>query len=205
MAYGKKGNRRENAGRSDEPRLNGRIRAPEIRVIDPDGEQLGIMTVDDALEQAERFGLDLVEVAPNARPPVCRIMDYGKYKYQQKKRSSDARKKGARVELKEIKLRPKTDEHDFMTKLKHARRFLEKNNKVKITIMFRGREITHPEIAREMLERAAVELADVAEVEQSARMEGRNMTMMLNFSSKAKRSDDQADFDDFDDDDGDQD
>ena len=197
MAYGKKGNRRDNAaGRSDEPRLNGRIRAPEIRVIDPEGEQLGIMTVDDALEQAERFGLDLVEVAPNARPPVCRIMDYGKYKYQQKKRSSDARKKGARVEL-----RPKTDEHDFMTKLKHARRFLEKNNKVKITIMFRGREITHPEIARDMLERAAEELADVAEVEQGARMEGRNMTMMLNFSSKAVAASKKEESEDFDDED----
>ena len=165
-------------------------------MIDPEGEQLGIMTVDDALEQAERFGLDLVEVAPNARPPVCRIMDYGKYKYQQKKRSSDARKKGARV-----KLRPKTDEHDFMTKLKHARRFLEKNNKVKITIMFRGREITHPEIARDMLERAAEELADVAEVEQGARMEGRNMTMMLNFSSKAVAASKKEESEDFDDED----
>ncbi|MEC9397587.1 MAG: translation initiation factor IF-3 [Myxococcota bacterium] len=176
-----------------------------MRLIDAEGEQCGIVETADALSKAEEDGLDLVEIAPHERPPVCRIMDYGKYKYQQKKRSSDARKKGARVELKEIKLRPKTDEHDFMTKLKHARRFLEKNNTVKITIMFRGREITHPEIAREMLARAAVELADVAEVEQSARMEGRNMTMMLNFSSKAKRSDDQADFDDFDDDDGDQD
>lgn len=179
MSYGKK-NRREETGRSDEPRLNNRIRATEIRVIDPDGEQLGIMTVEDALEQSERFGLDLVEVAPQARPPVCRIMDYGKYKYQQKKRSSDARKKGARVELKEIKLRPKTDEHDFMTKLRHARRFLESNNKVKVTIMFRGREITHPEIARDMLDRAALELADISDVEQTPRMEGRNMTLMLN-------------------------
>jgi translation initiation factor IF-3 len=162
-----------------DPRVNRRIRAPEVRVIDPDGEQLGIMTVDDALERAEGFGLDLVEVAPTARPPVCRIMDYGKYKYQQKKRTAEARKKTSRVELKEVKLRPKTDEHDFQTKLRHARAFLEENNKVKITVMFRGREITHPEIARTMLERAAVVLEDAAQVEQTPRMEGRNMIMML--------------------------
>ena len=182
MAYGKKN--RQSGPRGDEPRLNDQIRASEVRVIDPEGEQLGIMSVYDAMEKAEGFDLDLVEVAPNARPPVCRIMDYGKYKYQQKKRFSDSRKKGARVELKEIKLRPKTDEHDLMTKLRHARRFLEDNNKVKITIMFRGREITHPEIAREMLERASKELEDISEVEQSPRMEGRNMVMMLNFSQK---------------------
>lgn len=162
-----------------DPRINRRIRAPEVRVIDPDGEQLGIMRVDDALEKAESFGLDLVEVAPNAKPPVTRIMDYGKYKYQQKKRSAEARKKTSRIELKEVKLRPKTDEHDFQTKLRKARGFLEDNNKVKITIMFRGREITHPEIARQMLERAAVVLEEVAQVEQHPRMEGRNMTMFL--------------------------
>lgn len=150
-----------------------------MRVIDPDGQQLGIMSALDALDQAEDFGLDLVEVAPQARPPVCKIMDYGKYKYQQKKRSSDARKKGARVELKEVKLRPKTDDHDIQTKLKHARRFLSANNKVKVTIMFRGREITHPEIAQNILARAAEDLSDIAQIEQSARMEGRNMTMIL--------------------------
>lgn len=186
MAYGnnKKNTRRPEAGNNGDPRINGRIRAHEVRVIDPDGEQLGIMAVDDALESAERFGLDLVEVAPQAKPPVCRIMDYGKFKYQQNKKASEARKKGARVELKEIKLRPKTDEHDIMTKLRHARRFLEDNNKVKISIMFRGREITHPEIARDMLDRAAKELADCSEVEQSPRMEGRNMTLLLSFSKK---------------------
>lgn len=162
-----------------DPRVNRRIRSPEVRVIDPEGEQLGIMTVDDALEKAEGFGLDLVEVAPNARPPVCRIMDYGKYKYQQKKRTAEARKKTSRVELKEVKLRPKTDEHDFQTKLRRARGFLEENNKVKITVMFRGREITHPEIARTMLEKAAEILSDAAQVEQSPRMEGRNMIMFL--------------------------
>ncbi|MBA2665083.1 MAG: translation initiation factor IF-3 [Bradymonadaceae bacterium] len=162
-----------------DPRINRRIRAPEVRVIDPEGEQLGVMTVEDALERAERFGLDLVEVAPAAKPPVVRIMDYGKYKYQQKKRTAEARKKSTRVELKEVKLRPKTDDHDFQTKLRRARGFLEENNKVKITVMFRGREITHPEIARDMLDRAAEILADAAQIEQSARMEGRNMTMFL--------------------------
>lgn len=162
-----------------EPRVNRRIRGPEVRVIDQDGEQLGIMDVEDALDRAEEAGLDLVEVAPNAKPPVCRIMDYGKYKYQQKKRSAEAKKKSARVELKEVKLRPKTDDHDFMTKVRHARAFLEEGNKVKITIMFRGREITHPEIAAQMLVQAAELLKDAAEVEQDGRLEGRNMTMML--------------------------
>lgn len=161
------------------PRINARIRVDQVRVIDPEGEQLGIMEIDDALEKADEFGLDLVEVAPNAKPPVCRIMDYGKYKYQQSKRLAEARKKSSRVEMKEVKLRPKTDDHDFMTKVRKAREFLESNNKVKFTIMFRGREITHPEIAYDMLERAAEELEDCASVEQRARMEGRNMTMML--------------------------
>jgi translation initiation factor IF-3 len=162
-----------------DPRINRRIRAPELRVIDPDGEQLGIMSNDDAQDRADDFGLDLVEVAPNARPPVCRIMDYGKFKYQQKKRSAEAKRKSFRVELKEVKLRPKTDSHDFETKLRHARKFLAKHNKVKITIMFRGREITHPELARTKLERAIELLADVASVEQSIRFEGRNMTVVL--------------------------
>ncbi len=162
-----------------DPRINRRIRAPEVRVIDPDGEQLGVMSVDEALERAEQVGLDLVEVAPGAKPPVVRIMDYGKYKYQQKKRTAEARKKSSRVELKEVKLRPKTDEHDFMTKVRRAREFLDDDDKVKVTIMFRGREITHPEIARTMLDRVAELLSDIAQVEQSPRMEGRNMTLFL--------------------------
>lgn len=162
-----------------DPRINRRIRAPEVRVIDPDSEQLGIMDIDDALDKADDFGLDLVEVAPQARPPVCRIMDYGKYKYQQKKRNAEARKKSSRVEMKEVKLRPKTDTHDFETKVSRARKFLEANNKVKFTVMFRGREITHPEIAYDMMDRAADLLEDVAGIEQDAKMEGRNMTMFL--------------------------
>ena len=162
-----------------DPRINRRIRAPELRVIDPNGEQLGIMRLDDALDKAEDFGLDLVEVAPQARPPVCRIMDYGKYKYQQKKRSAEARKKSSRVEVKEVKLRPKTDQHDFDTKVRQAAKFLSAGNRVKITVKFRGREITHPEIARNMLFRAAEDLSELATVEQKPKMESRSMTMFL--------------------------
>lgn len=163
----------------NDPRINRRIRAPELRVIDPEGEQLGILSLDDALERAETYGLDLVEVAPQAKPPVCRIMDFGKYKYQQKKRSAESKKKSSRVELKEVKFRPKTDSHDIETKLRHARRFLEARNRVKFTVMFRGRELAHPEIPRDMLYECAKALADVADMEQSPRMEGRNMTMLL--------------------------
>ena len=166
-----------------DPKINRRIRASEVRVIDPDGEQLGIMSIDEALDRAEDAGYDLVEVAPQARPPVCRIMDYGKYKYQQKKRTAEARKKSSRVELKEVKLRPKTDEHDFLTKVRKARQFLEANNRVKFTVMFRGREITHPEIAYDMMDRAAEVLEEVAHVDQPPKMEGRNMTMMLSPAS----------------------
>ena len=162
-----------------DPRINHRIRTPEVRVIDPEGTQLGVITIEDALERAEEFGLDLVEVAPNARPPVCKIMDFGKYKYQQKKRSAEAKKKSSRVELKEVKMRPKTDTHDVETKLRHARTFLEERNRVKFTVMFRGREMAHPEIPERMLIECAAALADVADVEQRPRMEGRNMTMLL--------------------------
>jgi translation initiation factor IF-3 len=162
---------------ANSPRINERIRTPEVRVVDPEGAQLGVMPVEEALERAAAFQLDLVEVAPQAKPPVCRIMDYGKYKYQQKKRANDARKKSTKIERKEIKMRPKTDEHDFMTKLRQARGFLGEHHKVKLTVMFRGREITHPELAQEMLERAGRELADIADIEQSPKLEGRNMTM----------------------------
>lgn len=168
---------------ANSPRINERIRVPEVRVVDALGEQLGVMSVEEALERAAAAQLDLVEVAPQAKPPVCRIMDYGKYKYQQKKRANDARKKSAKVERKEIKMRPKTDEHDFMTKLRQARGFLGEHHKVKLTVMFKGREITHPELAQEMLERAGRELSDVADIEQAPKLEGRNMTM--GFTPKA--------------------
>jgi translation initiation factor IF-3 len=137
------------------------------------------MSLNDALAAAEERGLDLVEVSPNAAPPVCRIMDYGKYKYQASKRAAEAKKKAARVELKEVKMRPKTEEHDFQFKLKNARRFLEEGNKVKVTVMFRGREVTHPEFGRRLLERVAEEVKDLGQVEMMPSMAGRFMTMVM--------------------------
>ncbi len=138
------------------------------------------MSLADALAAAEERGLDLVEVSPNANPPVCRIMDFGKFKYQQSKKAAEAKKKMARVELKEVKMRPKTEEHDFQVKIRNARRFLEEGNKVKVTIMFRGREVTHPEFGYGLLERAAKELADLGQVEGGRpNMQGRFMSMIV--------------------------
>ena len=137
------------------------------------------MDRDAALEAAEERGLDLVEVSPNAEPPVCRIMDYGKYKYQQSKRAAEAKKKQVRVEIKEVKLRPKTEEHDYQFKVKNARRFIEAGNKVKVTIMFRGREVTHPEFGRRILERVAEDLKEIAQVESHPNMAGRFMSMVI--------------------------
>jgi len=159
--------------------INDAIRARQVRVIDDEGEQLGILSLDDALKTAQERGLDLVEVSPNAEPPVCRIMDYGKYKYQASKRAAEAKKKTAKVELKEVKMRPKTEEHDYNFKLKNARRFLEAGNKVKVTIMFRGREVTHPEFGRRLLEKVAVDVQDIGQVEATARMAGRFMSMVI--------------------------
>ena len=140
---------------------------------------LGVMTITAALEAAGEQGLDLVEVAPNAKPPTCRIMDYGKYKYQASKRAAEAKKKTARVEIKEVKMRPKTEEHDYQYKLKNARKFLGEGNKVKLTIMFRGREVTHPEFGRRILERVAEDVKDIAQPESYPSMSGRFMTMMI--------------------------
>ena len=150
-----------------------------MRVIDDEGGQLGIMELGAALQAAEEQGLDLVEVSPNASPPVCRIMDYGKYKYQQSKRAAEAKKKQARVELKEVKLRPKTDEHDYQFKVKNAKRFLLEGNKVKVTIMFRGREVTHPEFGRRILTRVAEDLVEIGQVESHPNMSGRFMSMVI--------------------------
>lgn len=133
----------------------------------------------EALAAAEERGLDLVEVSPTAVPPVCRIMDYGKYKYQTSKRAAEAKKKTARVELKEVKMRPKTEEHDFQVKVKNARRFLEEGNKVKVTIMFRGREVTHPEFGRRLMERVVEEVKDIGQPESTPSMFGRFMTMVV--------------------------
>jgi translation initiation factor IF-3 len=148
-------------------------------VIGADGTQLGIMEVDQALAQAQALGLDLVEVAPLARPPVVRIMDYGKYKFEMAKQARLAKKKQHVIQLKEVKYRPGIDDHDFDTKTRHARRFLEEGNKVKVTLMFRGRQIAHPELGRAVVERVATELADIGKIESDAKMEGKSMTMIL--------------------------
>jgi translation initiation factor IF-3 len=160
-------------------RVNDRIRIKEVRVISPDGTQLGIMPIEQALQTAYSQNLDLVEVAPEARPPVCRIMDYGKYRYEQSKKAREARKKQTIIELKEIKLRPKTEEHDFKFKARHAERFLKEGNKAKITMMFRGREMIRMDRGKALLDRFVETLKDVAVVEQAPKIEGRNMTLIL--------------------------
>jgi translation initiation factor IF-3 len=152
---------------------------PEIRVIGAEGEMLGVLNTDEARRMARGLDLDLVEVNPKAMPPVCKIMDFGKFKYEEKKRQADARKRQTQIELKEIKLRPKTDDHDLDFKTKHVRRFLEEGNKVKLTVRFRGREITHPETAQRQIDLIVEAVADLATVETSARLEGRTMTAIL--------------------------
>jgi translation initiation factor IF-3 len=159
--------------------INWDIRAPEVRVIDPDGNQVGVLPVKEAIKIAEERGLDLVEVAPTSQPPVCRIMNYGKYKYQQSKRTQEARKHQTVIHIKEVKVRPRTEEHDFQFKLRHVKRFLDEGNKVKISILFRGREIAHPEFGKELLNRFVEGVKDMSTIEQFPRLEGRNMVMIL--------------------------
>ncbi len=160
-------------------RRNDQIRARELRVIGAEGEQLGILNRLDALNMAKEAGLDLVEVAATADPPVCRIMDYGKFRYETQKKKQEAKKRQVVVQIKEIKLRPKTDEHDYQTKLTHIRRFLEDGDRCKVTIFFRGREIVHKDRGQLVLDRIIEETKDVAKVEQEARAEGRTLHMML--------------------------
>jgi translation initiation factor IF-3 len=150
-----------------------------VRLIDEEGAQIGVVPITEALRIARTRGTDLVEVAPNAVPPVCRLMDYGKFLYERSKREREARKAQKQTEVKEIRLRPKTGEHDIAYKIRDARRFLQKGAKVKIRIRFRGREITHPEVAKELLDRVAEDLSDVAVIEQAGEMEGRTMLMIL--------------------------
>jgi len=159
--------------------VNERIRARECRLVDEQGNQLGIKPVSEALSLAKSKGLDLIEVAPTANPPVCKIMDYGKYKYEQERREREARKKHHTTEMKGIKMRPGTDEHDFQFKLRHTLRFLEEGDKVKVTVVFRSREITHPDIAKRALDRFAEAASHLAVVEKPPSMEGRTMTMIL--------------------------
>lgn len=161
------------------PRINEEIRAREIRVLSADNEQIGIMSSRDALVLAEEQQLDLVEISPNAKPPVCRIMNFGKYRYEQQKREKEAKKKQKVITLKEVKLRPHIEDHDFYVKMKNASKFLGEGNKVKVTIMFRGRELSHPELGLNVLTRFSDELKEQAVVEKAAKLEGRNMTMIL--------------------------
>ena len=150
-----------------------------MRLIDAEGEQVGVVPVDEALRAAEENGLDLVEVAPMARPPVVKIMDYGKYRFEQAKAARAARKKQHVIHVKEVKYRPGISEHDFEFKTRHARTFLEEGNKVKLTMMFRGRQVTHPELGKEVLDRVFEILKDIAKVESESKLEGRNMTMVI--------------------------
>jgi translation initiation factor IF-3 len=163
----------------DTTRINERIRVPEVRLIDETGQQVGVMKTDEALRYAQQRDLDLVEVAPEARPPVCRVLDYSKYKYEQAQKQKAARKHQQQINVREIKFRPKIAEHDYATKKGHVERFLRHKDKVKVTIMFRGREVTHPERGVMILDRLAEDLEDLAIVEQRPIQDGRNMTMML--------------------------
>ncbi|MFH1262095.1 MAG: translation initiation factor IF-3 [Pseudomonadota bacterium] len=161
-------------------RVNRMIRVPRVRVIGPDGKQLGILDTPVALRTAwEEYNSDLIEISPTADPPVCRIMDFGKFKYQLKKKNQEAKKNQSVIIVKEIKLRPSTDRHDFDFKVKHIERFLQEGNKTKVTIRFRGRELVHTDLGRVMLDRISQVLGDRAVIEQSAKLEGRNMTMVL--------------------------
>jgi len=160
-------------------RINREIRAREVRVIDADGKQLGVLPLYEALRTATGLELDLVEVSPKAEPPVCRIMDYGKFKYQQRKKEQEAKKKQAVIHLKEVKMRPKTEEHDFQFKLRHIESFLKEGSKIKVTVVFRGRELAHPDLGRNMVNRIVEGIKEFGKVEQEAKFEGRNFVTIL--------------------------
>ncbi|HKW50367.1 MAG TPA: translation initiation factor IF-3 [Candidatus Eisenbacteria bacterium] len=162
-----------------EVRVNDRIRIPSVRVIGPDGEQVGILGIREALAYAQERQLDLVEVSPTAKPPVCRVMDFGKFKYEQNKKQQRAKRKQHVTHLKEVKLRPKIEEHDYRFKVEHGRRFLELHDKVKFTVTFRGRELAHPEAGHRLLEKVVKDLETVGQVEIPARMEGRSLVLLM--------------------------
>ena len=163
----------------DGPRVNENIRAEKVRLVDADGEMAGVVSVPEALKMAEEAGLDLVEVSPNADPPVCKILDYGKYKYEQQKKAAEARKKQKTVDVKEVKIRPGIEKHDYEVKMRNARRFLEGGDKVKVTMRFRGREMAHQDIGLGVLRKMKEELADVSKPELEPKLEGRQMIMVL--------------------------
>ncbi|GAA5078851.1 translation initiation factor IF-3 [Roseibacterium beibuensis] len=159
--------------------MNEKIRAPELRLIGAEGENIGVVTPEQAMDLAAEAGLDLVEISPNATPPVCKIMDFGKFKYEQQKRESEARKKQKTIEVKEVKFRPNTDTHDYEVKMRNVTRFLEAGDKVKVTLRFRGREMAHQSLGRELLERVAADVEGLGKVENMPKMEGRQMVMMI--------------------------
>ena len=161
------------------PRINDRIRAPEIRLIGAEGENLGVVHPAKALDLAEEAGLDLVEISPNATPPVCKIMDYGKFKYETQKKEAEARKKQKIIEIKEVKFRPGTDTHDYDVKMRNVYKFLDNGDKVKVTLRFRGREMAHQELGRELLQRIAEDVEEHGKIENMPKMEGRQMVMMI--------------------------
>ena len=161
------------------PRINDRIRAPEIRLIGAEGENVGVVTPARAMAMAEEAGLDLVEISPNAAPPVCKIMDYGKFKYETQKKEAEARKNQKIIEVKEVKFRPNTDTHDYEVKMRNVFKFLENGDKVKVTLRFRGREMAHQDLGRQLLERVADDTAEVGKIDNMPKMEGRQMVMMI--------------------------
>ena len=168
-----------NRSRGNRININRNIRAKEVRVIDPDGNQIGVIPTYKAIAVANDFGLDLVEISPNATPPVCKIMDYGRYKYETTKKKQEAKKKQTTFQLKEIKIRPKTGEHDLNTKINHIAKFLDRKDKVKVTVIFRGREITLTNLGKKLLEKIVQETEEIAIVEQPPKFEGRTMVMVL--------------------------
>ena len=176
------------ASTTNEPRINDRIRARDVRLVDPEGQQLGIRPLPEALAIARQLDLDLVEVAPLANPPVCRIMDYGKYKFDEAQRAKESRRKAVSVGIKEMKYRPKIGPGDFETKTRQVLKFLNEGHKVKITIMFRGREVFHPELGKKILDRVAEEVDGAARVEAEPRLDGRNMVMVLAPDKRARQS-----------------
>jgi translation initiation factor IF-3 len=163
----------------DGPRVNNEIMARLVRLVDAEGNMAGVFKVDDALREASRVGLDLVEVSPNAEPPVCKILDYGRFKYEAQKKKNEARKKQKVIEVKEIKLRPAIDQHDYEVKMKAVRKFLEEGDKVKVTLRFRGREMAHQDLGIKVLDRVREEFAEEVKIEQSPRLEGRQMVMVM--------------------------
>jgi translation initiation factor IF-3 len=165
--------------KGDEHRINDRIEAREVRLVNQDGEMIGVVPLRDALERADEVGLDLVEISPNATPPVCKILDYGKFKYEAQKKANAARKKQKVIEVKEIKMRPSIDQNDYSIKMKKVREFLDEGDKVKVTMRFRGREMAHQHLAMNILEKVKDEMADLAKIEQFPKLEGRQMIMVM--------------------------